>query len=258
MEIDTEDLKWQERFRTSADRLDIGGFEVGDDVVRGRRRLRRNRLAMVGGGVLTAAVIAAGALLVDGPGSPAPADTPAAFAGGADTPGQTAPMVTPPGKNGPTIPGTKAFRHGLYDLVAEHLDPSKKNLNYDTDSLQAGGGPGGRTMGIKLGWKVSGQSGEGLVQISVSNQTGPDAAPCGLDLGVTCASVTLPGGLAAQLGEKGDGAFEVSYRQPDGETVDVLVDPLFGNDSSSPVTGMSVTKQDVYRLVQDHRINLPD
>ncbi len=50
----------------------------------------------------------------------------------------------------------------------------------------------------------------------------------------------------------------VVHRQADGERVLVLVDPLFGNNSRVPVADLAVTKQDVYRLVQDDRLDLPE
>lgn len=37
----------------------------------------------------------------------------------------------------------------------------------------------------------------------------------------------------------------------------VLVDPLFGHNSRAPVNDLGVTPSDVYRLVQDDRLDLP-
>ena len=60
-----------------------------------------------------------------------------------------------------------------------------------------------------------------------------------------------------QGGRRGAGSFVVVHRQADGDRVLVLVDPLFGNNSRVPVADLGVTKQDVYRLVQDDRLDLP-
>ena len=68
---------------------------------------------------------------------------------------------------------------------------------------------------------------------------------------------SLAGGTSVRVGERPDGAFAVSHRQPDGETVWVLVEPLFGGNSLEPVAGMEVSRADVFRLVQDERLDLP-
>ena len=142
--------------------------------------------------------------------------------------------------------------------MASVLDPQKRHLNYATQSLQSGSdGSGGISMGIKLGWTMPGQSGEGMVQISLSDQAGEGADESQIYLGAPMRDHSLAGGTSVRVGERPDGAFAVSHRQPDGETVWVLVEPLFGGNSLEPVAGMEVSRADVFRLVQDERLDLP-
>ena len=270
----------RDRLDSATQHLGFDDFDVTKDLGRGRRRMRRNHFAAAGSGMLVAAVIGAGWMLVGGPDGGTTSGPPAQFTasqeGDAATPSPSAASSTVPsdkashpgnkageptlqGVTGPSLKSTRQFRYGLYDIVADHLDASKKYLNYDTNNLQSigGGQDSQRSLGIKLGWSVPGQAGEGMVQISVSNITGPDADPCGLYSGTTCKPVDLPGGGSAQLGQAADGTFEVAFRQPDGEKVGVIVDPLFGNNSTVAVDDMAISKQDVYALVQDTRISLP-
>jgi hypothetical protein len=74
--------------------------------------------------------------------------------------------------------------------------------------------------------------------------------------GFECRRTVRVDGVTMRTGAKG-GAFVVLHRQPDGERVVVLVDGLVGNDSRTPVTDLGVTRRDVYRYVQDDRLDLP-
>jgi hypothetical protein len=152
-----------------------------------------------------------------------------------------------------------SFRFGLFDIVAEYLDPAKTYLNYSTRSVQSSTDASGvRTLGIKLGWKVPGEPGEGLVQIAVSDLDGPDRPRCGEFTDMVCREVRMPNGESVEYGEEGDGTFDVEHRRADGTTVHVRVDPLFGNNSLVPVEEMRIDHRDVMRLVQDERIQLPE
>ena len=60
-----------------------------------------------------------------------------------------------------------------------------------------------------------------------------------------------------KVGTGDRGELVVLYRQPDGERAVVLVNPLFGNNSQTPVQDGFVNRRAVYRLVQDDRLGLP-
>lgn len=262
-----DDQDWRQILTATAEREPGDPPDVDGDVARGRAALRARRLAVYGGGGLAVATILVSGVLIGqlSAGGPAGTSIPAAGGETADaTP--TTPAPTPEETHDSTrdigdgIRGTREFRFGLYDIAADHLDPDKTYLNYATRSLQSSGGSGGtRALGIKLGWKVPGEPGEGLVQIGVSDMTGPDDMfGCGELAPERCREVELPSGETVVVGERDDGSYSVLHRRPDGESVQVVVDPLFGNNALVPVEEMRIDRRDVFRLVQDERITLPE
>jgi hypothetical protein len=155
--------------------------------------------------------------------------------------------------------GRREWRYDLYDLAQEHLDPKHRYLNYDTDSLQGGGGSNGATtLGIKLGWSAPGESGEGMVQIAVASPNGRRLiSPCAY-FG-RCHPVQVPGhGTVDMSGDPESAAgYAVIVGQDDGEYVQVVVDPLFGNNSLTPTQAGLVSLDRVLALAEDSALNLP-
>lgn len=271
--MNMDDQDWRQLLTTAAEREPGDPPEVDGDVARGRAALRARRLAVYGGGGLAVATILVSGVVIGQlsaggtAGTSMPPETSIPAAAG-ETAGATPPSTTPLPEEThdnvrdtePGVGGTKEFRFGLYDIAADHLDPEKTYLNYATRSLQSSGGSDGtQALGIKLGWKVPGEPGEGLVQIGVSNMTGPDDMfGCGALVTERCRMVELPGGGTVEVGERDDGSYSVLHRRPDGESVQVVVNPLFGNNALVPVEEMRIDRRDVFRLAQDERITLPD
>lgn len=257
-----EDSAWADRFaRAAAEDVGATGFDVTDDLARGRARLRRTRLVTGAAGVLVATVVVGTAVAtgggVAGTSAPVPAG-PASAASPAPPASEAASSAAADAAHRDDDPfggleETRPWRTGIYEVVASVLDPQRRYINYDTDSLQRGG----ETMGIKLGWRVPDLPGEAMIQISLSSATGPHADESSLYLGARLRERELENGRTVKVGRNQDGAFAVSHRQPDGELVWVLVDPLFGNDSAVPVSDLRINERDVIRLVQDERLDLP-
>jgi hypothetical protein len=269
-----EERFWDDAF-TRAAQSDAGAdrFAVADDLNRGRRQLRRNR---------TLAGAAAGLALAGVVGTTMVLSVPASSSGGAPAadpvvdsatalPLPVAPTMTlepSPEPTSPTatvkthVPGygeSRAWRNELFAITASVLDPERRHLNYDTQSRQSGSdGKGGIHLGIQMGWTVAGQSGEGVVAVMLSTETGPDAPGCWEYPVDGCHPERTGSGVRYEVGHGEGGVFVLIHEQPDGERVLVYVNPLFGNNAVTPVTGMDVTEADVLRLVQDERLNLPE
>lgn len=279
-----DERRLQQSLAAVAEQHAPGGHDSDADVARGRAALRRRRVAAIGGGALATALVLGGGVAVGqlaaAPAGRAPVG-PAASATAVDPSPATSPTPSPTEQpkekerkkrltareravleQAQLMAETAAFRNGLYDITAEYLDPAKKYLNYSTQSLQMSSSPdGSHTVGIKMGWKVPGEEGEGLVQVAVSDipPKPHEGIECGLYIGgVTCEPLVLPSGVSLEVGENASGAYDVVYRRSDGVSVEVIVDPLFGNSSLVPVKGMTISRQDVYRLVQDERFEAPD
>jgi len=279
------DTEWAARLEALAGSEDATTFDVRDDLARGRARLLRNRVGAAGAAVLVAAVVLGAGLALGTGGSgraapaPGPADgdptttatfhepqitlSPSARAAPTSTP------RTPDAQdawlrkeldrtwNGPQDIPFREWRNGLFHTARSVLDPSGTHLSYTSAGLSSGSDRHGVGLGIKLGWQEPGAAGQGMVQVEVTSEGGSDQERCLLTGGFGCSRTVHARGTTFKVGDGERGAFIVLYRQPDGERTVVLVDPLFGNNSRTPVRAGFVTRQDVYRLAQDDRLDLP-
>ena len=145
----------------------------------------------------------------------------------------------------------------LYATARSVLDPSGTHLTYSSQGLTSGSDGHGVGLGIKLGWSEPGRSGEGMVHVTVTSEGGSDDEQCSTTGGFSCPDTVQVGGEAMKVGTGDRGELVVLYRQSDGERAVVLVNPLFGNNSRTPVQDGFVSRRDVYRLVQDDRLDFP-
>ena len=279
------ETEWAERLEALAAREDASGFDVRDDVARGRARLLRNRVGVAGAAVLAGAVVLGTGLALGGGGTghaapgPGPADGgPAATATYHEPQVTLSPSAPPPPTpttpepdardawlrtqldrpwSGPQDIPFKTWRNDLYRTARSVLDRAGTHLTYSSAGLNSGSDQHGVGLGIKLGWAEPGAAGQGMVQVEVTSEGDSDQERCALTGGFGCPRTVHVGEATLKVGNGDGGAFIVLYRQPDGERSVVLVDPLFGNNSRTPVRAGFVSRQDVYRLVRDDRLDLP-
>lgn len=233
---------------------------IGDDLARAHAGLTRRRRWTAGAsGVAVAAVafaiaVAPGVLPSAGD-SPEPAGS---------TDGQQPDRAEPP-KQRKSAPGGDGYpgyeqRMLLLDVAEDHLDPQGKHLS-NARNVQSGSGgvSGWEYIGTKLNWKVPGEPGLGVVQVAIASPGMNDRdlrseAGCG---GLySCEPRELPDGSTAWVGQSDDGRLGAAYRQPDGESVWVIVDPLFGNNSTTPVSSVDVTVDQLLAFVSDDRLRV--
>lgn len=215
---------------------------AGDDLARGRRRVRRRRGLTGAAAGAAAAVIGAGALVVDvGPGSTA--DLPVAVSPtvATDSPSEPPEPTEPPEPVVDTRDG-KQLLTDWADVVASHLDPRREHLQRVPTGYQ---GTGQRGFGTKLGWSNPGEDGLGLVQVLVVPGTGGRSS--GREVEVDGVTARVRGG-ADDL--------TVSVAHPDGFVVTIGVSTLFGNNSLVPVSGIDVTGSDLVLVAADDRFTL--
>lgn len=274
------DTDWAERLDALAGREDAHLFDVRDDVARGRSRLLRNRVGVTAAAALVGVVVLGTGLALGagGPGraTPAPADEGPTAAPTYHEPQTTLSPSAPPAPT-PTLSAQNAYlhkqldgawkgagdipfrtwRYDLYATARSVLDPSGTHLTYSSRGLTSGSDDQGVGLGIKLGWTEPGRSGEGMVEVAVTTEGGSDDERCQMTGGFGCPRAVQVGGETLKVGTGDQGELVVLYRQPDGERAVVLVNPLFGNNSRTPVQQGFVNRRDVYRLVQDDRLGLP-
>ncbi len=149
------------------DRIETPQVDVGDDVARGERALRRRRRWQVSGVAMSAAAVMALATLTqtgDGRNGSTSPDVATRATGTA--------LPSPPPKASQSAQGSVDAMDKIQttldhyrDVLVEHLDPAGHDLgpanNYQTGSLH--GGPTLDSVGTKLDWR-----GGGMLEISVS------------------------------------------------------------------------------------------
>ncbi|WP_134741339.1 hypothetical protein [Nocardioides sp. 503] len=232
---------------------------AADDLARGRRRRRRGRLTAVAGTVACVAAVGVVAAVLDGR-SDAPHPVPGPVATGPTEPAvrEIEPSAGPGGGVVPpfterdmddirTDPDLNRYR----DVLAERLDPRGEHLAKEVSNEQSGGG----SRGTKLAWTNDGESGMGMVQVTVSaGWGGLDNWRCGA--GWSCREIPAGRGLTAEVAEH-DGVTEVAVEHEDGIVVVIAVDALFGNNSTVPVSGIDLGEDLLARTAADPRLDLP-
>lgn len=246
------------------------------DLRRGRRRRHRVRLAaVVGGSSVVAVASAAAVVLLPGGNDAMPvAEDPTPTATPEPAPAPT-PVTTPEGRTCLPMdrsvvgrsPALNRVVKGYREILAERLDPQGAHLDRweVTRSVQSSGGqvgcPDGSgwvdALGTKVGWRVAGESGQGVVQVEVS------------DAGSWSESslryshddwrdqpVRLPGVVSAEVASY-DGGTAVVVHRTDGVSVGIDANTLFGNNSLTPVSGLDVTTDQLLAAAADPRFALP-
>jgi hypothetical protein len=147
-------------------------------------------------------------------------------------------------------------RHLLFTVARDHLDPAGEHLSMHPNYQSSG-----RSIGTKLNWKVPGEPGLGMVQVGIEPPGMTDSGrrfEIGCDEYFSCERRELADGSSAWVGQSGDGLIGVAYEQADGESVWVLVDPLFGNNSQTPVSAVDISVDDLLAYVSDDRLGVLD
>jgi hypothetical protein len=235
---------------------------LADDLLAGRRRLRRRRALTVLGSAGTAAVVGAITVGMVGWLSPAagPVDGNPPVANTATAPSTSTKPITQAGLAAARQAQDRAFDRALRGALEQHLDPVRKHLDYSSN----GGAtlyhdPGLRRGSLRGGWRIAGQKGMGYASVGVAASMATVSHRCGSPVftpRLTCRTVTLPNGRPALLGRRGE-AVEITYVKPNGEFVSATVNPLFANNTSTPVHDMGITDAMLFALVTDPRLTLP-
>jgi hypothetical protein len=235
-----------------------------DELVRlGRAAVRRRRGRAVAA-ALSVAVLAVGvgggvALLGDQDGRRASTRA-------ADQPSSTAPSTTAPTAASPSCTISSA-RHSTpprgYKTLASyrailvaHLDPGGQHLG-KVDNVQ-GSDDGCSTvygLGSKFGWSSPGISGLGLVQIEVNRGWRDSQIHLAHDGWRPAGKV--PAGAVRAFVVEYDGGLAVAVTRPDGITVALDVNSLFGNNSTVPTSGMDFTVEQLLQTATDPGFQLP-
>ncbi|WP_121255942.1 hypothetical protein [Nocardioides ferulae] len=271
-----------DRLHELAERAPAPSTAVGDDLQRGRRRLRRQRLTVGGAALATVLVVGAGAAV--GPGMVDRAQSPD-VAGGTDGPNPT-PSETPRaqkmmqievGDPRPVPWGTPLDRNPIgtgpdhdatlvawQEVLAEHVDPQWEHLvrrDGSNANQQSTAGSGQvLALGSRYGWQNPGQDGLGMLQIAVNRGWREAMHPChdsGPDEGWQCEAAEAPEATEAWVAER-DGQLSVAVEQADdGEVVVLTADPLFGNNSRIPVDELGLSAEALLQAAADPRLSLP-
>lgn len=251
---------------------------VATDLARGRRRLLRGRLAAGGSALAVLAVVGVALAVVPGEsnagrtpelGGASGVPTP----GGGGTPSVVSTQTPSEDLSAPEAVETVRDRSTDHELLAswqrvlaEHLDPgwehlvkyTKRNGNQQT-STDASGELS--ALGSKYGWQNTGESGLGMLQLTVSSGWSGLYWLCGYsgqgDEAWDCRDLRPPAGAVSAQAAVHDGVTEVAVERADGHVVVLSVDALFGNNSTVPVSGIDLSERSLAEAAADPRLALP-
>lgn len=242
------------------------------DLRRGRRHLRRTRAGAAVGAAAAVVAITVGAVAIQDSGSTAlePTDNGPTSAAPAATTGtshaesdKVPPAKTTRGSGFPrrfgAPPGAKAALSVYNDLLAEHLDPSRQHLEqYDGVGFHGVGLPGAAgEVGAKFAWTTAGERGEGMLQVAVDLRAWRHS---NIRLSHEDAwrpfDAQLPAGWTAEAANY-DGGTAVVVHRPDGVSVAIDANTLFGNNSLTPVSGFAFGTADLVTAASDPRFVYP-
>jgi DNA-directed RNA polymerase specialized sigma24 family protein len=231
---------------------DVRSVRRYDDLRNGRQLVRRRWLRRAG---VAAAAVVLLVLLVGQlrPVAQAPASAPAPVA--ATSTVTVAPNATTPCDRSQVVCQAslvRAWRAGVYEVVADHLDPEGAYFNassyYARDETEGLWRTKHGALGMEL-FRADGGSTQVHVQIATDRSYAP---VCGEATGNTCSSVRFMDGNRFILSDGVTDGVEGQYRPDDKDVITVVVRST-GRGSALPVS-----RAQVVQLLQDERLRLPE
>jgi hypothetical protein len=235
------------------------------DQARGRRWL------VPAAAAAAVAVVGGAAFLASTAGSDQGEESPAPVGGGsgADDPSTTLPPEEPCDVTSASLPPVgasegSAARMRLHPelrtyraIVARHLDPDEQHLDRKVTNQQSNSGKCGLlALGTKLGWKVEGEDGLGMVEVEVSDGINNGSQVGLLHGGWSPVQLDRPGVKRAKVAEYPEGT-AVAVTRTDGLTVWIHAAELFGNNSQLPISGFDFSTEDLLDTAADPEFTLP-
>lgn len=221
---------------------------VADDLAAGRRRLLRRRI--LAGASATVAVGAVAVVAVGLSGTLRTAAQDEAPTAKQEQTTNVKQVQTPQTEKGVDVDKL------MTDLLAKHLDPRRKHLDFSAGPFVLDPQDVGIGLMNKVGWKVAGEPGEGLLEVGLTRSEKQGSLCGSLHEGMTCQRTTLPNGRSAMIGRHGT-SIELGYVQPDGEYAYVSTDPLYANMTTTSLKSMPITEAQLAAFVTDPELNLP-
>jgi hypothetical protein len=164
--------------------------------------------------------------------------------------------------------GFEATTKNTYTLVRQILDPRRTHLApYERGAFTGGGGVSDIQVGQKLGWTNKGDSGQGMLLVSITRPSpgrkpvvnGPTAmglcAGNFAELDSPCTRKIIAG-RQVWYAEQSDGGYVIDYVQGDGEIASIIMDPLFGNNTTVALRSMKITPSKAVKLLADPRLDV--
>jgi hypothetical protein len=264
----------------ASDQIARAPFEPEDDLRRGRTAWRRRRNAATAAALLgTAAAVAVAFLLsaqlagrpeaTEVPlGGPQTGTTTATSIASATSASSTTASTTSTGTTsaGPTTlpeafalpPGAEQFGHVLFTVAQAHLDPDHTRLEW-SEGFTGGAGAGVKEFGRKFGFQIPGERGQAMVYVGVGNSPAANRQPCGTydyQGARKCTTAVLPNGQKAQVLDSSSRR-EVHWNRPDGTYAFVIVDAVFGNNTTVATKAPLPSLAQLEDFVMDPRLVLP-
>lgn len=145
------------------------------------------------------------------------------------------------------------------DVLVRHLDPQDEHLERKPSNVQTSGIPGCDfdALGTKLGWSVPGEGGLGMVQIEVGTSARGSQVELSFGGWRQVDEPRLPDGVTRAREVHNGDVTAVLVVRDDGVAVGIIADPLFGNNSTTGVTGFGFGVADLLAAAADPALALP-
>jgi hypothetical protein len=151
------------------------------------------------------------------------------------------------------------FGRLLFTVAQDRLDPEHSRLQWSEGFTGGGGGANTREWGRKFGWQAPGERGQAMVYAGVGDIPSTDRLGCGrYDYrgSAKCTTATMSNGQKAQVLNTSSRR-EVHWSRPDGTYVFVIVDAVFGNNTTVATKSTLPTLAQLEDFVTDPRLVLP-
>ena len=264
----------------ASDEIARARFEPEEDLRRGRAARRRRRNAATAAVLLgTAAAVAVAFLLsaqlagrpeaTEVPvGGPQIGTTTATSSASAASASSTTTPTTSTGTT-PAAPtttddmfalpaGAEQFNRLLFAVAQDHLDPDHTRLEWSV-GFTCGGSGATKEWGQKFGWQIPGERGQAMVYPGVGNVPAANRLPCGTydyHGSRKCTTAVLSNGQKAEVLDSATRR-EVHWSRRDGTYVFVIVDAVFGNNTTVATKAPLPTLAQLKDFVMDPRLVLP-
>lgn len=146
--------------------------------------------------------------------------------------------------------------------MSGHLDPAGDHISQAEVDSSANGGSSTEfavsSITQSLRWTNPGEDGLGMVTVTVSNGFGVDCGGAGAQAPSTiCSETDLAGTEVTEVEDTSTQTTTYYHRRAGGYVTGIALQNLYGNETSTPVSGIDVSDEQLAAVLTDPALDLP-